>query len=63
MERAFTIPTDDIKAVGLTQGDEELARAIRDGLTILRADGTLEEIFGKYNVDYSIMIDPEILTE
>lgn len=63
LERAFTIPTDDIKAIGLTKGDEDLARAIRDGLTVLRENEMLARIFAKYGVDYAIMIDPEILTE
>ncbi len=63
LERTFTIATTDKKAVGLTKGDKDLAKAIQDALTILKADGTLKGIFEKYHVDYSIMLDPEILTE
>ena len=64
LERSFTIATTDKKAVGLTKGDRELAQAIRDALTILKADGTLKTIFDKYHVDYGVlMIDPQILTE
>jgi polar amino acid transport system substrate-binding protein len=61
--RAFTIETTDRKAVGLTKGNADLARAIMDGLTILKANGKAKAIFDTYHVDYGIMLQPEIVTK
>jgi polar amino acid transport system substrate-binding protein len=59
----FSIRSDKIKAVGLTKGNTDLAKAILDALSILEADGTAKAIFDKYNVDYSVVLPPKILTE
>ncbi|MDQ0391339.1 transporter substrate-binding domain-containing protein [Labrys monachus] len=61
--RAFSMKTHDIKAVGLTKGNKDLAKAIYDALSILEADGTAKEIFQKYNTDYGLVVPPKILTE
>jgi polar amino acid transport system substrate-binding protein len=61
-ERAFMILTDYKIAVGLTKGNKDLAQAIVDGLTVLKAEGTDKALFGKYNVDYALARPNEILT-
>jgi polar amino acid transport system substrate-binding protein len=61
-ERAFMILTDYKIAVGLTKGNKDLAQAIVDGLTVLKAEGTDKALFAKYNVDYALARPNEILT-
>jgi polar amino acid transport system substrate-binding protein len=61
-ERAFVILTDYKIAVGLTKGNKDLAQAIVDGLTVLKADGTDKALFAKYNVDYALARPNELLT-
>ena len=62
-ERGFTIVTNYKIAVGLTKGDKDLAQAILDGLTVLRANGTEKKIFDQYGVDYALSRVSEILTQ
>jgi polar amino acid transport system substrate-binding protein len=62
-ERGFMLLTDYKIAVGLTKGNKDLAQAILDGLTILKAEGTEKTLFAKYNVDYALARPNEILTK
>ena len=61
-DRAFSMKSADKKAVGLTKGNVDLAKAISDGLTILEANGTAKAVFDKYHTDYGIVLPPDILT-
>jgi polar amino acid transport system substrate-binding protein len=38
-------------------------KAIKDGLSAIRANGTEKAIYDKYHVDYSLTTDPMVLTE
>jgi polar amino acid transport system substrate-binding protein len=62
-EKGFTIVTDYKIAVGYTKGAKDLGQAILDGLTVLKENGTVKEIFEKYGVDYSLARTSEILTQ
>jgi polar amino acid transport system substrate-binding protein len=60
---AFDIRTNALIAVGTPKGASDLENAVRDGLAVLRADGTEKQIFERYGVDYSLALDPEIRTK
>ena len=60
---AFDVRTDALLAVGLPKGDTDLANAVRDGLAVLRENGTEKQIYERYNVDYSLALDPVIRTK
>lgn len=63
LEVAFGIITDAIIAAGTAKGNTDLANAVRDGLTEVRASGAMKEIYAKYKVDYDLTMDPAILSE
>jgi polar amino acid transport system substrate-binding protein len=63
VEMAFGVTTGAKLAVGVTKGNKDLVQAISDGLTVLRANGGLKQIFDKYKVDYSLVVDPQVLTQ
>jgi polar amino acid transport system substrate-binding protein len=62
-ERGFMIVTNYKVGVGLTKGNKDLAQAILDGLLTMKADGTDKALFAKYEVDYSLARNNEILTK
>ncbi len=62
VETAFGVVTNARIAAGTAKGNDDLVKAIFDGLTVLRANGELKKIFDLYKVDYSLVTDPEILT-
>jgi polar amino acid transport system substrate-binding protein len=63
VEVAFGVTTGARIAVGTAKGNDDLVKAIYDGLVALRASGELKKIFDTYKVDYSLVTDPEILTK
>ncbi len=63
LERAFMILTDYKVGVGVNKQENELAQAIKDGLTAIRADGTEKAIYDKYHFDYQLAQPFEILTQ
>jgi polar amino acid transport system substrate-binding protein len=62
-ESAFSVVTGAKLAAGTAKGNPDLVKAMRDGLAILKADGTLKHIFDTYHVDYSLSITPAILSQ
>ena len=62
-ERGFKIVSNYKIAVGFTKGNKDLGQALLDGLTILKANGTTKKLFEKYDIDYSLVRTPEILTK
>jgi polar amino acid transport system substrate-binding protein len=63
VQSAFDVVTGAKISVGTAKGNPDLVKAIKDGLTAIRANGTEKTIFEKYNVDYSLTTDPSVLTE
>jgi polar amino acid transport system substrate-binding protein len=63
LAEAFDEHTDALIAIGVPKGDTDLAKAVRDGLTVLRQNGTEKQIYDRYNVDYDLALDPEIRTQ
>ena len=63
LEMGFKINTDIKVGVGVNKQEKELAQAIIDGLTAIRADGTEEAIYKKYNIDYSLALPIALLSE
>jgi polar amino acid transport system substrate-binding protein len=63
VEMAFGVTTGARIAVGTAKGNNDLVKAMYDGLAVLRANGDLKKIFDVYKVDYSLVTDPEILTK
>ena len=62
-ERAFFILTDWKVGVGVNRNEKELERAIADGLTAIRADGTEQRIYDKYHFEKALQMPIEILTQ
>ncbi|MES2207456.1 MAG: ABC transporter substrate-binding protein [Pseudomonadota bacterium] len=60
---AFDINTGAKLAVGVAKGNSDLVNAIHDSLTILQANGTLKSIYARYNINYGLVIKPEVLTK
>jgi polar amino acid transport system substrate-binding protein len=60
LTEAFDVQTNALIAVGLTKGNPDLAKAVRDGLAILRQNGTEKQIYDRYNVDFALTLDPDI---
>ncbi|MBW4090401.1 MAG: ABC transporter substrate-binding protein [Proteobacteria bacterium] len=58
---AFDIRTDALIAVGVAKGNHDLENAVRDGLEVLRQNGTERRIFARYKVDYGLTVAPQIL--
>jgi polar amino acid transport system substrate-binding protein len=63
MESAFDVVTGAKIAVGTAKGNPDLVKALRDGLTAIRASGAEKAIYERYHVDYSLTTEPTILTE
>jgi polar amino acid transport system substrate-binding protein len=63
LERGFMILTDWKVGVGVQKNNTDLAQAIFDALTVMRADGTEKAIYDKYHFDYSVAMPFEILTK
>ena len=63
VESAFDVITGAKIAVGTAKGNPDLVKALRDGLTAVRASGAEKEIYERYHVDYSLTVEPVILTE
>jgi polar amino acid transport system substrate-binding protein len=63
VEMAFGIVTNARIASGTAKGNDDLVKAMFDGLSVLRGNGELKKIFETYKVDYSLVTDPEILTQ
>lgn len=63
VQSAFDVVTGAKIAVGTAKGNADLVKAIKDGLTTIRANGTEKAIYEKYHVDYSLTTDPTLLTE
>jgi polar amino acid transport system substrate-binding protein len=63
MESAFDVITGAKIAVGTAKGNTDLVKALRDGLTAIRASGAEKAIYERYHVDYSLTTEPTILTE
>ncbi len=63
VEMAFGIVTNARIASGTAKGNDDLVKAMFDGLIVLRANGELKKIYDTYKVDYSLVTDPEILTK
>jgi polar amino acid transport system substrate-binding protein len=63
VQSAFDVVTGAKISVGTAKGNPDLVKAIKDGLTAIRANGTEKAIYEKYHVDYSLTTDPSVLTE
>jgi polar amino acid transport system substrate-binding protein len=63
VETAFGVVTGARIGAGTAKGNNDLVKAIHDGLAALRANGELKKIFDANKVDYSLATEPEILTK
>jgi len=63
VQSAFDVVTGAKISVGTAKGNPELVKAIKDGLTAIRVNGTEKAIYERYHVDYSLTTDPSVLTE
>jgi polar amino acid transport system substrate-binding protein len=63
VEMAFGVVTGARIAAGTAKGNDDLVKAIFDGLTVLKGNGELKKIFEANKVDYSLVTEPEILTK
>ena len=63
IESAFDVVTGAKIAVGTAKGNADLIKAVKDGLTAIRANGTEKAIYERYKVDYSLTTEPTVLTE
>lgn len=61
--RAFGIVSGFQMGVGIKKGNDDLVKAVYDGIRVIQADGTLKKIFAKYNTDPSLEIPAEIRTK
>lgn len=61
--RKYIMLTGITIGVGVKNDDTELMNAIRDGLSIMHANGKLGELMIKYGVDPSLQVPIEIKTE
>jgi polar amino acid transport system substrate-binding protein len=63
VQSAFDVVTGAKISVGTAKGNPDLVKAIKDGLTAIRANGTEKAIYERYHVDYSLTTDPIVLTQ
>lgn len=63
VQSAFDVVTGAKISVGTAKGNPDLVKAIKDGLTAIRANGTQKAIYDKYHVDYGLTTEPVVLTE
>lgn len=61
--RAFMTLSGFNIGTAVRNGDDELNKAIFEGLTILQANGTQAELFKKYGIDPALQVTAEIKTE
>jgi polar amino acid transport system substrate-binding protein len=61
--RAFSIVSGFQIGVGVKKGNDDLVKAIYDGIKIMQANGTQKKIFAKYNTDAALQIPVEIKTK
>ena len=59
----FKIETGIKVGVGVNKKEKELTQAIIDALTAMRADGSEKAIYAKYNIDYSLALPIELLSQ
>jgi polar amino acid transport system substrate-binding protein len=62
-ERAFAIMSGFTIGAAVKNDNDDLLKAIYDGLKVLQDNGKQKEIFVKYNVDPSLMVPTEIKKE
>ena len=60
--RAFGIIGTFSIGAAMKKGDEDLKKALLDGLTAVQANGGQKKIFERYGVDVDLMIPAEIKT-
>jgi polar amino acid transport system substrate-binding protein len=63
IESAFDVVTGAKIAVGTAKGNPDLVKALRDGLAAIRASGAEKAIYDRYHVDFSLTVEPVVLTE
>lgn len=63
IEVAAGVVTGARIAVGTAKGNDDLVKAIFEGLSVLRANGEMKKIYEANKVDYDLVTDPEILTK
>ncbi|CAN5783941.1 ABC transporter substrate-binding protein [soil metagenome] len=63
VEMTFSIVTGARIGAGTAKGNDDLIKAIFDGLSVLKANGELKKIYEANKVDYSLVTEPEILTK
>jgi polar amino acid transport system substrate-binding protein len=63
VESAFDVVTGAKIAVGTAKVNQDLVRALRDGLAAIRASGAEKAIYDRYHVDYGLTTEPTTLTE
>jgi polar amino acid transport system substrate-binding protein len=61
--RAFSIVSGFQIGVGIKKGNDDLVRAVSDGIKIIQANGTQKKIFANYNTDGALQIPVEIKTK
>lgn len=61
--RAFMTLSGFNIGTAVRNGDDELNKAIHEGLTILQANGTQAELFKKYGIDPGLQVTAEIKAE
>jgi len=61
--RAFSIVSGFQIGVGVKKGNDDLVKAVYDGIKIMQANGTQKKIFAKYNTDAALQIPVEIKTK
>jgi len=60
---AFAYANDLKTGIGIHKGDKDLARAVDDALTVMHANGTDKALFKKYEIDPSLILAPQIMTQ
>ena len=63
LEMGFKIETGIKVGVGVNKQEKELANAIVDAMKAMRADGSEKAVYEKYNIDYSLALPIELLTQ
>ncbi len=61
--RAFSIVSGFQIGVGVKKGNDDLVKAVYDGIKIMQANGTQAKIFAKYNTDPALQIPVEVRTK
>jgi polar amino acid transport system substrate-binding protein len=61
--RAFSLVSGFEIGAAVKKGNDDLVKAIHDGLREMQANGTQTKIFAKYNTDPSLLVPAEIRTK